>query len=80
MVELQIFKIDINVFWHNVPVTMLAVSVSWPGGALPSLRLELAELKGAEDRSLGQGLGGKAKVLMDGALFSHPKADLRFGL
>lgn len=35
---------------------MLAVSVSWPG-ALPSLKLELAELKGAEERSLGHGEG-----------------------
>lgn len=59
---------------------MLAVSVSWPGRALPSDRLELAELKGAEDLSLGQGLGGKARVLMDGTLLSHPTADLRFGL
>ena len=62
-------------------MTMLAVSVSWPGGALLlSLRLELAELKGAEERSLGQGLGGRARVVMEGALFSHPMADLRFGL
>lgn len=60
---------------------MLAVSVSCPGrGQLPSLKLELAELKGAEERSLGQGLGGKAKVVIEGALFSHPMADLRFGL
>lgn len=62
-----------------IPVTMLAVSIS-PAGALPSLKLELAELKGTEDRSLGQGLGGKAKVLRDGARWSHPMADLRFGL
>lgn len=64
-----------------VPVTMLAVSGSWPGWALlPSLRLELAELKGTEDRSLGQGLGGRAKVLRDGALVSQPIAERRFGL
>lgn len=64
----------------TIPVTILAVSVSWQGGALPSLILELAELNGAEDRSLGQGLGGKARVLSDGALCNHPMADLRFGL
>ena len=66
--------------WVYVPVTMLAVSVSWPGGALPSLMLELAELKGAEERSLGQGEGGKVRQLSEGALLSQPIAERRFGL
>lgn len=59
---------------------MLAVSVSCPGGALPSLKLELAELNGAEDRSLGHGDGGRARQLIEGALFSQPIADRLFGL
>lgn len=63
-----------------LPVTMLAVSVSCPGGALPSLKLELAELNGAEERSLGHGDGGKARQLIEGALVSQPIADRLFGL
>lgn len=71
------------VFLPNIvylPVTMLAVSVSWPGGALPSLKLELAELKGAQERSLGQGEGGRLRQLMDGARLSQPIAERLFGL
>lgn len=61
---------------------MLALSVSIPCGTLllPSLILELAELYGAEERSLGHGDGGRARQLMDGARFSHPMAERRFGL
>lgn len=56
------------------------MSVSCPGGALPSLKLELAELNGAEERSLGHGDGGKARQLIEGALVSQPIADRLFGL
>lgn len=63
-----------------LPVTILAVSVSCPAGTLLSLRLELAELKGTEERSLGQGEGGWARQLIEGARVSHPTADRRFGL
>lgn len=57
---------------------MLAVSIS--GGTLPSLRLEDAELKGREDRSLGQGDGGRLRVLREGALVSNPIALRLLGL
>lgn len=58
---------------------MLAVSISRT--TLPSLKLELAELKGMEDRSLGQGdEGGRFRVLKDGALVRNPTALRLLGL
>lgn len=66
--------------WGSLPVTILAVSVSCPWGALPSLILELAELNGAEDRSLGHGEGGNVRHRSEGARGNQPIPDLRFGL
>lgn len=63
-----------------LPVTILAVSVSCPCCALPSLMLELAEENGAEERSLGHGEGGNARHRSEGARGNQPIPDLRFGL